>query len=177
MKLRNNKGYVGADIAVSILIMTILIPTLGAMIYNVNKAGRKLERKSFAINLATNVIETAKQVENIENLYSNIDVDDTKTATNDDFISRINNSSVITNIEGKAEIKDTQGNQAIIFNVTDNDKNIYQVTTKVIDYADELKDNNETLTKNLVKTVNVIVEYSIGRGTEKIEISNVITKK
>lgn len=177
MKLKNNKGYVGADIAVSILIMTILIPTLGAMIYNVNKVGRKLEKKSFAINLATNIIETAKQVENIENLYSKIDVDNPKTVTNDDFIYRINNSSVITNIEGQAEIKDIEGDQAIIFNVTDTDKNIYQVTAKVIDYADELNDNNETLAKNLVKTVNVIVEYSIGRGTEKIEISNVITKK
>ena len=37
MKIKNNKGFVGVDTSIAIIILLIFIPTITAMIYNINK--------------------------------------------------------------------------------------------------------------------------------------------
>ena len=46
MNLKNNKGYVGIDASIAVLILLIIIPTIAGMIYNVNKTNNLIDRKS-----------------------------------------------------------------------------------------------------------------------------------
>ena len=62
MKIKNNKGFVGVDTSIAIIILLIFIPTITAMIYNINKENKNVERKSQALNFAVNVMETAKGI-------------------------------------------------------------------------------------------------------------------
>ena len=40
MKIKNNKGFVGVDTSIAIIILLIFIPTITAMIYNINKENK-----------------------------------------------------------------------------------------------------------------------------------------
>ena len=100
MKIKNNKGFVGVDTSIAIIILLIFIPTITAMIYNINKENKNVERKSKALNFAVNVMETAKGIgmkdltlENMEkeitNLYS-AEIQQNSNTNKTQYIYRIN---------------------------------------------------------------------------------------
>lgn len=63
MNFRNNKGFTGIDISVSVIIILILIPTIFGIVYNMQKTRVKTERQAEAVDIATNVLETVKNTE------------------------------------------------------------------------------------------------------------------
>ena len=69
MKLKNNKGYVGIDVSIAVLILMILIPTITSAFYNVNSSKHNTQIKTECLNLIVNSLETAKTVglENLDN--------------------------------------------------------------------------------------------------------------
>lgn len=71
MKIKNNKGYTGVDVAVAVVILMIFISTISALFYNLSFVSKRLERKTVATNMAVNIIETMK----IRG-YSNLKVSD-----------------------------------------------------------------------------------------------------
>ena len=62
MNLKNNKGYTGVDISIAMIIIMIFIPTLFGISYSVQKTSSEVKRKSEAIAIATDIIESAKTV-------------------------------------------------------------------------------------------------------------------
>lgn len=67
MKLKNNKGITGIEVAISVTILTIFVSLIGTLSYNTSITAKKVERKSVATNLAINTIEKMK-LKGYENL-------------------------------------------------------------------------------------------------------------
>ena len=67
MKLRNNKGFTGIDIAVSVVIIFIFISIVSMLVYRVNSKSREIELRGNATYLAIDEIEQLKN--NGYNLY------------------------------------------------------------------------------------------------------------
>lgn len=68
MNFRKNKGYVGIDASLGVLILLLIVPTLVGMIYNVNKTNDFVDRKTEAISIAVNTLESAKGIDNLEDV-------------------------------------------------------------------------------------------------------------
>ncbi|MCI9063742.1 MAG: hypothetical protein HFJ17_03980 [Clostridia bacterium] len=60
MDFKNNKGFVGVDASIGILILIIIIPIMTGIIYNISRTNSEISRKNKAINIAINKIEEAK---------------------------------------------------------------------------------------------------------------------
>ena len=160
MDLRNNKGYTGIDISITILILVILIPVITGMAYNIGKSNSGIEQKSYAITEASSALEVAKSVTNIENIYSKKSDTPEVVVEDDDYIKKLK-SNFQDKLVDEPQIKEEEGNEKIVF------------VTK--DFANT--GTIEGAKKNIVKKITAKVIYSIGNKTENIEISNVISKK
>ena len=134
MKIKNNKGYVGVDVSISIIILLIIIPTLTGMIYNVTKTKNDISRKSEAINIAINSIEAVKGL--------NID-----EATNENAIDKIK--------EIYSELDEEQ------LTIIRND-NTYKIEIQIQDYGDTDEGKAKGAEKGIVKIAKVIVTYKSG---------------
>ena len=60
MKLKNNKGFTGVDVAVSLVILLIFISFVATLFYNVSNTSKRMERKTQATNIAIEFIEAMK---------------------------------------------------------------------------------------------------------------------
>ena len=69
MKLKNNKGAAGADVAIAIVILMLFLTLIAGLFYNLSSSSNRIERKAKATNLAIEIIEALK-VTAFENLYS-----------------------------------------------------------------------------------------------------------
>ena len=145
MNLKKQNGYVGVDIAVSLLILMILLPTITGMIYNISKTNSENARVAKAISLTTNALEVAKSI----------------------GASTLNTTNWQTGIKSEfTEIK-SEGSYMVLEENTGS----YKINLKIIDYAD----SNEGAIANKVKTVTAEVQYFISGKTKSIKISTVIT--
>lgn len=157
MNLRNNKGYTGSDIIISILIIMIFIPTIVALIYSIDTKNNEVERKNYAMTLSCNIIETLKS----------IDIDKLKSEENlDDINNKIRNFKA-----SDSEITDEDGK--ITFSSEDTDGNRYVVFIKIEDYKDYSGESN--IEDNVVKKITVTTEYRINKDTKNVEISTLKT--
>lgn len=60
MSTKSEKGMTGIDIAISIVIITIFIATIGNLIVNINLNSKNIERRNIAISYAIQEIEKIK---------------------------------------------------------------------------------------------------------------------
>lgn len=60
MKIKNEKGIVGADLAISVVVIFIFVSLISMLIYNINLLTVGQERMSEAIYIAINEIEGLK---------------------------------------------------------------------------------------------------------------------
>ena len=67
--MKNQKGYTGVDIAISVVVITIFIALIGTLVFNFNSSSNEMEYKSKALDIAINKIEEIKALEigNINN--------------------------------------------------------------------------------------------------------------
>ena len=150
MKIKNNKGFVGVDTSIAIIILLIFIPTITAMIYNINKENKNVERKSQALNFAVNVMETAKVIGTKDLTLENMEKE-------------------ITNLYS-AEIQQNSNTTDGIINISKDDVN-YNLTITIQDY----NEIDDTVAQNKAKQVKVIVTYLSGGKEQKIELSTAIS--
>ena len=150
MKIKNNKGFVGVDTSIAIIILLIFIPTITAMIYNINKENKNVERKSQALNFAVNVMETAKGIGTKDLTLENMEKE-------------------ITNLYS-AEIQQNSNTTDGIINISKDDVN-YNLTITIQDY----NEIDDTVAQNKAKPVKVIVTYLSGGKEQKIELSTAIS--
>ena len=60
MDLREQKGFAGSDIIISVIILFIFVSLISTMFYNFNISGKEVERRSEAVNIAVSEIEQIK---------------------------------------------------------------------------------------------------------------------
>ena len=60
MKIKNEKGIVGADIAISVVVIFIFVSLISILIYNINALSARVERMSEATYIAINEVEALK---------------------------------------------------------------------------------------------------------------------
>ena len=70
--MKNQKGYTGVDIAISVVVITIFIALIGTLVFNFNSNSNEIEYRSKALDYAINEIERIKtldidDVERVEN--------------------------------------------------------------------------------------------------------------
>ena len=158
MNLRNNKGYTGSDIIISILILMVFIPTIVSLIYSIDTKNNEVERKNYAMTLSCNIIETLKSID-IDKLDAETNLNDIKNKINK---FKANDSEITTNEDGK-----------ITFSSEDSDGNRYVVLIKIEDYKDYSGETN--IEDNVEKKITVTTEYRINKQTKNVEISTLKT--
>ena len=160
MNLKDNKGYVGVDISISVIVLLILVPTIMGIVYNINSTRNKTSIKTGALNIVVNAIEVAKETAVSENDQFKISILNKIAETYNNNPSKANGQNV--------EV-DTNTGTATIFL-----KNAsYIVKIDVTDYADD-KDTDSGIHANLVKTVKATVSYKIGKNEESMDLSTVV---
>lgn len=172
MNFRNNQGYAGVDISISILILVILIPILGGIVYNISKSGDNINKKTYAMNLATNILEVVKGIDEIEYVYSK-STEAPENSETKSFIYFLN--SKIQNRLSDAQIQTIDGNEYIVFTVQDQKHNHYKAVIEVTDFVDTTSIENPK--RNVVKKVNTNITYNAGGKIQTVQISTVISKK
>lgn len=149
MNLKENKGVVGIDVSIAVIILLILVPTIMGIVYFVNSTKVVAKVKNGALNIAINAIETAKGYADLENL------------TEANIRKDLNNGIYA----GKITIN--SDNEAII--ATDDAS--YKLKIIITDYNEK----DETATANVVKTVKVVVEYKAReKNIQSLELSTVV---
>lgn len=148
MNLKSNKGYVGVDISVAVIIFLIIVPTIMGIIFSANSSSNSVKVKSEALSILTNAIETAKGMP-IEDVNATDLLNQFKTS----------NSQYTTTVGENEDIVQTSTAS-------------YKLKYVVVDY----KEKDESLYKeNIVKTVTATITYKIGSTEKSIELSTVIT--
>ena len=147
MNLKQNKGYVGIDISIGVIILLILVPTIMGIVYGVNSTNKAVSVKTRALNILVNAVETAKGTSfdefNKTKLFENYQTNTGDTVT----IDNTNNIAIISTPD---------------------------VSFK-LDYA--IKDYHETSNEaeeDIVKTVTAIVTYKIGNKEHTMDLSTVL---
>lgn len=151
MKLKNNKGFVGVDTSIAIIILLIFIPTISAIIYNINKENNNVQRKAQALNFAVNVMEIAKGIEPKELTMEKLETEITEFYKLDTAISNTNMTDGTINIT--------------------KDKISYNLILSIKDY----NEIDNTVEQNKAKQVKVIVTYLSGGKEQKIELETAVS--
>ena len=73
--IRNNKGYTGVDITISLTIIVIFVSVIAALSYNFSLASKKVQRKGEAAYLIIQILEEIKQ-KNFDEVNNPINVDE-----------------------------------------------------------------------------------------------------
>lgn len=76
-KIKNHKGFTTIDIVIGVIILTIFVPVISTLIYNIGMSTTETKRSAKAVNYATQYIEYAKMETspiNTEDLKSKIDL-------------------------------------------------------------------------------------------------------
>lgn len=75
MSFKNEKGYTGIDIAISVVVLFIFVSLIAFLSYRFNSSAKELQLKSQALILAIDEIETIKATITMQN----VDTLDTQT--------------------------------------------------------------------------------------------------
>lgn len=148
MNLKQNKGVVGVDIAIALIVLMILIPLITGLIFNVNSSSNSAKTKSQALNIAVNTLEIANEI-------------DISELTEENVILKISEMYGDNTLE---QVSD--GLLLEINNIT------YKLQVFITDYSE----TNVDAQSNVVKTVKAQVTYNVSNEEESIDISTVITK-
>lgn len=92
MRIKEEKGISGIDIAISIIIMTIFIVTIGNLIVNINLNSKNMERKTIATSYAIQEIEKIKAKGYIES-YNNKGIEQKDIINQEDILDSEGNFS------------------------------------------------------------------------------------
>ncbi|MCI8384027.1 MAG: hypothetical protein HFJ33_04085 [Clostridia bacterium] len=87
MNWKNQKGYTGIDIAISVVVLFIGITLIATLSYTVNITAKEIEWKSMATEIAVEEIETIKNTITLENI--NTLPTDTKETSKTGFFKTI----------------------------------------------------------------------------------------
>lgn len=156
MNFKSNKGVVGVDIVIAIMILVITVPTMFGIAYNLVKDNNYARREAFAVKIATDIIETAKSTE-FEKISFN---------TDSLFVEELN-KKYDTSSKVPSETEE-EFYEYTYYKCEGNDKEHYQIQIGIS------KSGDETTKRILVKKIKVTVIYPVENKEKEIDISTVI---
>ena len=149
MNLKNNKGYVGVDISLAVIMLLIIVPTVMGIVYNLNISKNATNIKADAVSIAVDAIEVAKGLEikdiTVENIIN-------------EFCSQYDEGTI------------RSGDIAII----SNDTASYKLSMNVADFSETTRGTEINAHENIIKTVKATVTYKIGNQEKTLDLSTVI---
>ena len=153
---KKNNGFTGVDISISIIVILIFVPTIFGVVYNIQKTNAGIERKTNAVNIATDVLEIVKSEQ-----YSDITVSNSKLVT--DLNNKYTKSSY-TNTE-----KEEDGYNYIYYSTKGSNNESYQIQLGIKNYYP-----SSSKTEDYVKEIKVRVFYFFGNSVKDIDIGIVV---
>ena len=148
--MKNQKGYTGVDIAISVVVITIFIALIGTLVFNFNSNSNEIEYRSKALDYAINEIERLKTLD-----INNQEIIDSETATS--------NGTAAEN-----EILD------------ENNKGTgYYEKIEVVDAKDIMSDSDlggRVGVSGLVKKVTVTISYQFRNQLKSVELLTIVAK-
>ena len=148
MNIKQNKGYVGIDMSLAVMILLILAPTIMGIVFGINVSRNTADTKTQALNILVNTLETAKGIE-LEQL--------TEQKILEDF----------ENDHSEYKLTLEAGNKSAIIATN---KASFRLQVEVVDYHDI----NSEATENFVKTVTATVTYKAGNKENSLNLSTVV---
>lgn len=80
MSFKNEKGYTGIDIAISVVVLFILVSLISFLSYGFNSSAKELELKSEALKIAIDEIETVKSSMTMDKINTlNTEIEETQS--------------------------------------------------------------------------------------------------
>ena len=142
MLIKEEKGFTGIDIAISLIVITIFIAKIANLIANINLTAQDTNRKTIATSYAVQEIEKIKAQGYIE-YY------DSKGITKEDILKEedIYNGSEFTGYNKKVVIKD----YVLVVNDTTKKSNIVKEITVNISYKVGNKEKNVKISTYVAK--------------------------
>ena len=153
---KKNNGFTGVDISISILVILIFVPTIFGVVYNIQKTNAGIERKTNAVNIATDVLEIVKSEQ-----YSDI------TVSNSKLVTDLNNK--YTKSSYKNTEKEEDGYNYIYYSTKGSNNESYQIQLGIKNYYPSL-----SKTEDYVKEIKVRVFYFFGNSVKDIDIGIVV---
>ena len=173
MNFKKNKGYVGVDISIAVIILLILIPTIAGMIYNVNKNNNSAKIKTQAINIIVNTLETAKGLGITE---INAEGIEEVTLTQGNIIAEL--GTLYTISETPEITENTEKTISTGTTLIEIDSVTYRLKTTITDYCATavVEEGEEAIEQNKVKTMKAEVTYNVSGKEETIDMSTIISQ-
>lgn len=142
MLIKEEKGFTGIDIAISLIVITIFISMIANLISNINLTAQDTNRKTIATSYAVQEIEKIKAQGYIESY-------DSKGITKEDILKEedIYNGSEFTGYNKKVVIKD----YVLVVNDTTKKSNIVKEITVNISYKVGNKEKNVKISTYVAK--------------------------
>ncbi len=158
LKLKNEKGAIGTDAFISILVITLFVGLIATLTYNIYITTMKTKRTSQATSYIVEIFEY------VDKLYYS-DVTEEKLV---DYVNeKYNNTEISETNEKIASARNTTNLEN-----TDDTKNILETPYK-IEIA--ITPYNENL--DIVKTITVTVKYNLASKEETLTMSRVRAKE
>ena len=142
MLIKEEKGFTGIDIAISLIVITIFIAMIANLIANINLTAQDTNRKTIATSYAVQEIEKIKSQGYIESY-------DSKGITKEDILKEedIYNGSEFTGYNKKVVIRD----YVLVVNDTTKKSNIVKEITVNISYKVGNKEKNVKISTYVAK--------------------------
>ncbi len=153
---KKNNGFTGVDISISIIVILIFVPTIFGVVYNIQKTNAGIERKTNAVNIATDVLEIVKSEQ-----YSDI------TVSNSKLVTDLNNK--YTKSSYKNTEKEEDGYNYIYYSTKGSNNESYQIQLGIKNYYP-----SSSKTEDYVKEIKVRVFYFFGNSVKDIDIGIVV---
>ena len=159
-KMKQNNGFTGLDLSISVIVILISVAVISTMIYNLYLSGSGIKRNVIATDYAINILETINATE-----YSKVAFN-----TGDDTLKNELDNLLDPNDSFESSIIDNK----YIFDV-----NNYNISVTIEKYSDKFNTGEK---EDYIKIVTVKIEYSLGKknvdksvNTEVLEISTLKT--
>ena len=156
-KLKEENGFTGTDITVSIIIILLLMSLISILFFNITKASKSVERKSEATYIATRVLEDMKSQN-----YDNIQL------TKDE-----NDAEIWQDIK---EYQYTNGRK--IFEKEDSTYSleIENGYTCQLDIKNHIPSATTANPSDLVKVIKVKVNYKVGGEIKEVQLETTVVR-
>lgn len=155
--IKSQKGVTGLDIGVAIFIIIIFSSLIASLFYNISMINTSKKRNAIAAIYATEVLEEVGKMN-----YDEISEELLKQHISEKYL----------NLEN-VNVQDYNGNYEV---------NGYTITMEVTKYNETYGEKDgipydNRYKEDVIKIVNVKVEYKVGKNIDFIEISRIKTKE
>lgn len=154
MKIKENKGFTGIDISVSIVIILITISIIATMMYNLYLSGAGIKRNVIATDYAINILETIESTDYEEVTFNNNEDEQLKLKKKLDEI--LKKESKISN------------------NIYNSNVNNFDIEIIIEKYSDRFN-NLEVKKQDYIKIITVNIKYNLGKDSNNSTNTETLT--